>query len=93
MPKVTEWNREFTFSVKFNDITYFLYLKENLLVRCKRHPDNRIEHLKQEAIIEHPDYGLMVWSEPEGVWCQIKEELLEAYSNYIAEKALLNSGR
>lgn len=93
MPKITTWNRNSDFTLRIKDIQFHIYLKENLLVRHTWQENGRVgEYLKQEAIIEHPIHGLIVWLEKEAHWVQARNEILEAYSNYIAEKEIFKSG-
>jgi hypothetical protein len=84
----------YDFSIKRTTETWYIYLSKNLIVtHYKKDSDNpeRVTNTSQEPIITSDRFGLMIWDVEEGAWCQVCDEIREAYVSYVAEKEILGS--
>ena len=87
MPCVNEYiEHEPSLKAKWAEFVSYIYLEKNLLV--VRKPEDS-DYRSQEPIVVNKDYGIMVWSHIAQTWAPARKEIQEVYSNYIAEKILL----
>lgn len=67
--------------------TWFFYLEDNTCVVV--HARNDKSETQQHPMIESEQFGIQLWSKERGCWVPYRDDIQEAYSNYIAEKELL----
>ena len=88
----TDWDFKHTKKYADHSINYFFFIKDNVLVEVELDNNDNAKKISQEPIRVSEEDGIQLWANDDKAWISFNDHFQEAYSNYLAEKALLKEG-